>query len=645
MDKPATDGLGKGEEAVRGDASGGRPPEALLRDLLAAKLELEARNEALELVNDLSQRLQRRLDVEAIAAETVEVLARHSKVPLVAFYVLDSDEGPLRMVKGHGFNEGEMSLGAFLPLEGSASGLAVRERRIVFVRQGTIAGGDVHPVVTALSERGLSTGLCIPLVQGDTPLGSVNLIFREDREIRPLEVDTFQGIARAVSLAVANARLVAGLEYVAFHDALTGLPNRAGLHRRFATLAEGGGQGAPAGLVLLDLDRFREINDTLGHKVGDELLVQVAARLADRCDGHRDDVLRLGGDEFAIVVPGAQSLAEVDVAARQLLAALAQPFKVAGMGLEIGASAGIALYPAQGRDSHELLRCADVALHRAKRTPGEVASYARDLDENTPERLAILSELGRAIREGELVLHFQPKVALQYGFIEGFEALVRWRHPRLGLLASGQFMPFAEATDVMQPLTSWVVKNALEQLARWNRQLPRLTMAINLSMRNLLDRACPERLEEIVREVGVNPGVVEYELTETAIMADPETALTALVRIKASGARLAVDDFGTGYSSLAYLTRLPVDVLKIDRSFVADMAVGSRNLAVVRATVQLAHSLDLGVVAEGIEDRESARTLREMKCDIGQGFYFARPAPAEDAGRHLAKGGWLDVPV
>jgi EAL domain-containing protein (putative c-di-GMP-specific phosphodiesterase class I) len=269
----------------------------------------------------------------------------------------------------------------------------------------------------------------------------------------------------------------------------------------------------------------------------------------------------------------------------------------------------------------------------------------RELDEHTPERLAILSELGKAIREGELVLHFQPKVALQYGFIEGFEALVRWRHPRLGLLAPGRFVPFAEATDLMLPLTSWVVKNALEQLTRWNRQLPRLTMAINLSMRNILDRNCPDALAGIVREVGVDPGVVEFELTETAIMADPETAMTALARITASGSRLAIDDFGTGYSSLSYLKRLPVDVLKIDRSFIADMVSGSRSRAIVQSTVQLAHSLDLGVVAEGIEDRESARALREMKCDIGQGFYFASPEPAETAVRHLAKEGWLDVPV
>ncbi|MFN7989459.1 MAG: GGDEF domain-containing protein [Thermoanaerobaculia bacterium] len=622
-----------------------RPTHALLQDLLAAKAELEARNEALQLVNDLSHRLQRRLDVEAIAAETVDVLTRHSGAPLVAFYLLDGEQGPLRMVAGCGFNEREMALGAVLALDGSASGRAVREGRIVAVRPAREGEGDAHPVVRALAERRLANGLCIPLLHGDSALGTVNILFPEDREVRPLELDTFQGIARAVSLALANARLVADLEHLAFHDLLTGLPNRAALHRRFAAI--GGGNGGPkgAGLVLLNLDRFRQINDTLGHNVGDELLVQVVGRLVAARGGRREDVFRLGGDDFAVVVPGAQSLAVLEAAARELLAALARPLKVAGMGLEIGASAGIALFPGQGRDSHELLRCADVALHRAKKTPGGVAAYARELDEHTPERLAMLSELARAIREGELALHFQPKVALQYGFIEGFEALVRWKHPRLGLLASGRFVPIAEATDVIQPLTSWVVRNALEQLARWNGALPRLTMAINLSMRNLLDRGCPERLEEIVREVGVNPNVVEYELTETAIMADPETALEALKRITSSGPRLAVDDFGTGYSSLSYLKRLPVDVLKIDRSFVADMGTGDRGLAIVRSTVQLAHSLELGVVAEGVESRESARTLREMKCDFAQGFYVAYPEPAEDAGRHLARGGWIDVPV
>ena len=639
MSKPA-----ENEGEKRRELQDATPIGGLLGDLIAAKAELEARNASLQLVNDLTLRLQRRLDVGAIAAETVDALSRSIHAPLVAFYLLDGPAGPLRMAAGHGFTEAELQLGETLPLEGSASGRAVREQRIVTIGEVKKNGRDVHPVVRALEERDLSSGLCVPLTYAGTPLGTVNLLFSEGREMRPLEVETFQGVARAVSLAVANARHVADLEHLAFHDPLTGLANRAGLHRRVAEIAAGT-DGGSAALVLVDLVRFREINDTLGHVVGDELLVHVATRLRERSGGRPSDVFRLSGDEFALVVPGVDDPAAAVGAGRRVLGAFDEPVKIAGLGLGIGANVGVATYPSQARDSHELLRCADVALHRAKTTGGGLASYAREMDERTPERLAILSELARAIREGELVLHFQPKVALQYGFVEGFEALVRWMHPRLGLLAPGRFVPVAEATDVIQPLTTWVVRNALEQLARWNGAFPRLTMAVNLSMRNLLDRSCPERFEEIVREVGVNPQSVEYELTETAIMADPESALEALRRITASGPRLAVDDFGTGYSSLSYLKRLPVDVLKIDRSFVADMDAGERGLTIVRSTVQLAHSLDLGVVAEGVESRESARTLRSLKCDFAQGSYVAMPEPAEEAGRHLARGGWLDVPL
>ncbi len=637
MDGPATD--------VR-EPTGGAPEAAtpadvasLLNELRTAKAELEARNEALRLVNDLTFRLQRRLDPEAIAAETAEALRGGSAPPLVAIYLLDGPDGPLRLVAGRGFTEEELVLGARLPLEGSASGRAVRERRIVSLGEVRVEGREVHPVMDALARRHVASGLCIPLAHGGRPLGTVNVIFPEGRPLRPEEAETFEGVARAVSLAVANAGHRSELEERAFRDALTRLPNRAGFHRRFGTLAEtvGGGRAA---LVLLDLDWFREINDTLGHNFGDELLVQVGARLSERCaDGM--EVFRLGGDEFAIVVPGAESREDGEAAARKILAWLGEPFRVAGMGLEVGACAGVACFPSHARVSHGLLRCADVALHVAKKGSGGVACYEPDLDEHTPERLTILSDLGRAIREGQLVLHFQPKVALQYDFIEGFEALVRWRHPRLGLLGSGQFVPFAEATDGMVALTSWVVRRALEQLSVWNRQLPKLTMAVNLSARNLVDRSCPEKLEEIVRSVGVDPGLVEFELTESAVMSDPETALKMLGRMHDSGARLAIDDFGTGYSSLAYLTRLPVDVLKIDRSFVAGMAAGGKDLAVVRSTVQLAHSLDLGVVAEGVEDATTARTLREMGCDLGQGYFFAPPAPAEEAERLLAGGGFL----
>jgi diguanylate cyclase (GGDEF)-like protein len=502
----------------------------------------------------------------------------------------------------------------------------------------------VQPEVgEALAAAGLDSALIIPLTFGNRVLGTVNLLFREPPAWTAVEMDTFRGIGQAVSLALTNARHVAGLEHQAFHDPLTGLPNRAAFHRELGvTLAAAGGAGK-LGVVLIDLRRFREINDALGHHVGDRLLVALAGRLSRRIGNGGSRIFRLGGDEFAVLAPGLADEGEGLERARQLLAVLALPCEVDGMSLEVEAAAGVALHPQHGVDSHELLRCADVALYRAKRTESAVSVYRPEHDEHTAERLALAGELGRAVREGGLELHFQPKVALADGRVIGFEALVRWRHPRLGLLLPGGFLPIAEASDLIHPLTYWVVEQALIQLDRWRRGHPALddaTMAVNLSVRNLLDGQCAARIEEILQRVGVEAGRLELELTETAVMSDPEAAVTMLGRITGTGARLAIDDFGTGYSSLAYLRRFPVHVLKIDRSFVADLDAGQRSHAIVRSTLFLARSLGLSAVAEGVEDRTTAERLRDLGCDVAQGDHFARPAHAAELEARLAATGW-----
>jgi diguanylate cyclase (GGDEF)-like protein len=594
--------------------------------------QLEARNETLQTINDLASRMHRSLEVETIAGETVDALIRHSQPPMVAFYLLDGDGLSLRLIAAHGFTEEERAAGASLPLQGSLSGIAVHEQRLV---SSDDLGHDPRADVamrTALTDRGAGSALSIPLVFSGAPLGTVNLVFREQRAFSEIELESYRAIGQAVSLAIANARHVADLEHQAFHDALTDLPNRAGLPRRFKTLlARGGGRVA---LVLLDLNRFRQINEALGHACGDQLLIQIAARLHGRVAGLRGELFRLGGDEFAVALPGAGGAA-AEAVAHDLLGALETPFSTAGMALAVGARAGVALCPDHGRDSHELLRCADVALYRAKQTAGAVASYVPELDHHTPERLALLSDLGKAIRGDGLVLHFQPFVSLSDGSVVGCEALVRWMHPTMGLLAPALFLPSAEGSEVVNPLTYWVVEHALRQLAQWSRLRPRLSMAINLSVQILLDRECSQRLAEIVRRVGVEPDRVEYELTETAILADPESALARLQEITATGARLVIDDFGTGYSSLSYLRRFPVHAIKIDRSFVSELAHGGQSLAIVRSTVELAHSLGLSVVAEGIEDRRTADVLRELGCELAQGFFFAAPAPAAEIGERL----------
>jgi len=599
-----------------------------------AHAELAARNQTLHVLNELTSHLHRSLEIGAIAGETVSVLIRHSRPPLVAFYLLDETAARLRMVAAHGFSDEERALGAELPLEGSLSGIAVREQRLVTTSE---RGEDprAQPAVGgAMAARGVSTALCIPLAYGGRPLGTVNLLFTERREFGEIELDAFRAIGQAVSMAIANARHVADLEHTAFHDPLTSLPNRASLHRRFLALG-GRGDGRRVGLVLIDLARFRHINEALGHAVGDTLLVEAARRLADAGKRLRVETFRLGGDEFAALLVGFDAEVQSEATGLELLNVLREPFEVEGMTLSVGASAGVALYPDHGGNSHELLRCADVALGRAKRTGGKIASYDSTFDENTPERLALLSELGRAIGDGGLVLHFQPMVELASGRVVGCEALVRWVHPRLGLLMPADFLPSAETSEVLSPLTYWIVESALSQLARWSARRPDLTMAINLSVQILLDRNCSRRLSEIISRVGIEPSRVEFELTETAIMADPESALAMLREITATGARLAIDDFGTGYSSLTYLTRFPVHAIKIDRSFVSGLVHDGQNLAIVRSTLDLARGLGLSVVAEGIEDLQTLEVLRGIGCEVAQGYFLGQPAPAEEIGRRL----------
>jgi len=333
--------------------------------------------------------------------------------------------------------------------------------------------------------------------------------------------------------------------------------------------------------------------------------------------------------EFAVLFPNLDDDIESEIFTRSFLKALAAPFEVAGMALEIEASAGISVFLDDALDSSELLRCADVAVNHAKRTSKRIVRYSPDLDQHTPERLALASDLGRAIRDNQLVLHFQPMVTLADGRPIGFEALVRWRHPKLGLLPPDRFIPLAEVGELIHPLTYWVVENALEQLREWQRKEPDLTMAVNLSTRNLLDRSCADRLADIMDRAQIDPRTVEFELTETALLIDLEAATATLARISESGARVVIDDFGTGYSSMAFLKRYRIHALKIDRSFVGDMRSDVQSRAIVRATVQLARDLDLAVVAEGVENAGTVDALSEMGCSLGQGFYFMRPSPAD----------------
>jgi diguanylate cyclase (GGDEF)-like protein len=425
------------------------------------------------------------------------------------------------------------------------------------------------------------------------------------------------------------------LRHQATHDTLTGLSNRAELHDDGAkALANARRDGSLAALMLIDLDRFKEVNDTMGHEQGDRLLVDVAARLRQLLRG--DDILaRLGGDEFAVlaIVPHRGAVGEV---ATRLLRALAVPFDVGGVAIELGASIGIALQPDHGEDVSTLLRHADVAMYEAKRAGSHIETYATERDPYSAERLKLLGELRRAVDHDELVLHFQPKVALSSGRVIGVEALVRWEHPERGLLGPHEFLGLAERTGLIADITRWVLDAAVRQCAAWRRSGSELPVAVNLAAANIVDTTLPESVAHILQRWDVPGRLLECEISEDTVMGDPRRAGDVLERLRELGVRLSLDDFGTGHSSLSYLKRLPLDEVKIDRSFVIGMADDPSDAAIVRSTIDLARHLGLEVVAEGVETSEVLDVLAALQCDVAQGFLLSRPLPAAEFDGWLA---------
>jgi len=599
--------------------------------------ELTASNEALQLLTRLADRLPGSTDATAIAHEAVGVLLRHSNPPRVAFYLLEEPE-TLRLVAAHGFDAATVRRGATLPVTGSLTGAALRAGHVL-VSDDVSSDDRLEPDVKAgLLRAGLRAVLVIPLQFRGERLGSINLVFGEPRRFSETDLDTFRSIGQAVSLALVNARHLAALTHHAYHDSLTGLPNRARLHETFeALLGDRPARDGRLALVLLDLDRFKEINDALGHQLGDELLVALGRRLRAAV-ASESRVCRLGGDEFAVILPDLESPADAARQAARLLELVKQPCDVSGVNLVVGASAGIAIYGDHGRDSHELLRCADVAMYQAKRTGRNVAVYDREHDRHTPERLVLIADLHRAIAEDQLELHYQPFFSLADSRLDGFEALVRWRHPRLGLLEPDRFIPLAELGDTIQSLSCWVVDRAFAQHRKWGERGARLTVACNLSVRNLLNRECPTHVRHALDRHGLDPAAVELELTETALMADPTVSLVTLRELASLGVRLVIDDFGTGYTSLSHLKRFPLHALKIDRSFVQGMMQDLQSHAIVRSTVHLARDLGLASVAEGVEDLRTLAELRELGCGRAQGFALGRPVAADGCRAYLGAG-------
>jgi diguanylate cyclase (GGDEF)-like protein len=408
-------------------------------------------------------------------------------------------------------------------------------------------------------------------------------------------------------------------------DHLTGLANRRALHRRLeAALAE---PDARAALLLLDVDAFKDVNDTLGHDAGDLVLRQVARRL-EHVALEADLLARVGGDEFAVLLTGDEA-DEASAVGRRLRSLLAAPLEVEGLALRLGTSIGIALAPRHACDATGLARRADVALHLAKTHRTSIEVYSPERDGHSPTRLALTAELHGAIEAGQLEVHHQPQVDVRTGVVRGTEALVRWRHPEHGLMPPEAFLPLAERAGLTGPLALLVLDEAIARCAAWRVAGHDLTVAVNLSVTNLMDPDLPADIAALLGTSGLSARHLVLEITEDVVMADAVGPIGVLHELKELGVRLSLDDFGTGYSSMAYLKRLAVDALKIDRSFVRDMAEVHEDAAIVRSIVALAHALDLEVVAEGVATPSAWFAVRDAGCDVAQGFHLGRPMAAE----------------
>jgi diguanylate cyclase (GGDEF)-like protein len=482
-----------------------------------------------------------------------------------------------------------------------------------------------------LAESGVRDAIVVPLT-GGTEIVGVLVVADRLGDVRTFEQDDvllLETVANHAGVALRNGELIGRLRHDALHDSLTGLPNRTYLQQEMtvalADVAAGRTQGSA--VMILDLDEFKDVNDTLGHHRGDDLLVEVGTRLTAAV-GRTGSVARLGGDEFAVLLPATVDEEEVLRIGRRILRVLEQPVALDGLEVEVGASIGIALAPSHATDPAALLKCADLAMYDGKTASTRgLRMYQPDLHATTPRRLTLVSELRGALQNGEIQVHVQPQAELRSGRVVGVEALVRWNHPELGWVSPDEFIPVAERSGLIGLLTTRVLDAALAACALWRAAGRDLAVAVNLSARSLQDADLVDEVSRLLRRHDVPADRLTLEVTEGSVMADPTRAVALLHQLRDLGVRLSVDDFGTGYSSLSYLQRLPVQEVKIDRSFVADLTAESENVAIVRAIVDLGRHLGLEVIAEGVEDEATWKLLASMNCDLVQGWHLARAMP------------------
>jgi diguanylate cyclase (GGDEF)-like protein len=596
-------------------------------------------------VDQTTLKLLERLEPREMLAEILERASGLVGVKHAFLYMLegpDAEDGELDLVARVGTGVFEGYEGYRLPRDTGVGWAVVRTGRPVVVDDYA-----EYPSRAPDLPRGAFGAICaVPLTSGDEVLGLIGLASGDaTRPFSEREVEALARFGQLASIALDNARLferaqteVRSRAHAALHDPLTGLPNRTMLLSRLAeqvggTASDRGRRratGTRVALILLDLDRFKVVNESLGHAAGDLLLVQVGERLVAAARS-TDTVARLGSDEFGILLGPVRSVRETERVASRVEAAIADPFDLDGTEVTIGASMGIAVGSATMPHPFDLLKQAEIALHRAKADPVRTTVlFDPEMHAQTIDRATLESDLRRAIERSELRLHYQPLVDLATGTVLGMEALLRWQHPARGIVPPLSFIPLAEETGLILPIGRWVLETACNQLRDWQRRIPaasRLSLSVNLSSRQFAESGLISNVAAILDHAGLDPACLELEITESVVMDQSEASVERLQGLRALGVKLALDDFGTGYSSLSYLRQLPLDTIKVDRSFVSGLGTDPADIPIVQAVISLAHGLGIDVVAEGIETGTQLALLRELACDRGQGYWFSRPLP------------------
>ncbi|MEM8940878.1 MAG: EAL domain-containing protein, partial [Pseudomonadota bacterium] len=597
----------------------------LLVAFLANQRELERGRQLLRQSNRIAQRLGLLHDTQSVVRESVEVLRLAENDSSVWIYRLDEGRQLLTMLDSGGRLAHLSDLNPEIAVQGSVSGDAVRTRRVQVIDHLS-SDKRVDERAQSLAQSYASdlsgTNIVIPLVSGDKVFGTCSYLLGNYRKLNEAELEAYEAIGQTIGLALTSVANLEEMTFRANHDSLTQLPNRAALHETFRKhISRDPKFGAT--MFLLDLDKFKDVNDTLGHHVGDQLLKEIGPRLSRVSAPGELIVYRLGGDEFVLLLLGNQNGEDAAQLGRQILEAVRARFIIDDLSLTIDGSIGVAVCPRDGTDSHDLLRCADVAMYEAKSTSNPVVAYNQKFDPHSRERLALMSDLKATLGSSQLELHFQPKVHLQSETVTGVEALLRWNHPVHGMIPPADFIPMAEVSPMINEITLWVMEQAIAQVSAWSAH--GLSVAVNVSMRNLGDETWYRRAIEMISESDIDPRALELELTESVFMHAPEEVARKVTALAKTGVRIAIDDFGTGYSSLSYLRRLPIHLLKIDRSFVLNLLDSEADEKIIRSILSLADAMDLEVIAEGVENAQTKARLMELKCPYAQGFHIAMP--------------------